>query len=195
MLPNNAISVLPTYSAYQVPDDVDNQSTQSYEYGGTAINDASLGRLVKVWRAYCDGAGAYVAPSITGTPVTTLVTGTGITFVSVGFDSSMAPALAYVQSGVFKFRWYNTLTASFQTDVHADWTSAKVSTDDKRKGVEGQSDVIVAYTRGGTLYWRQERDRYAVEYTVGASGTRTLTRLGMNVQERMQFELTLPATP
>ena len=194
MLPHNAISTQPTYAAYQSPDDIDNQSAQSFEYGGIAINDASKGRLYQVWRAYFDAAGAYVAPSVAGTPVTTLVVGTGITYVSVGFDSNMAPALAYVQNGVFYFRWYNTSISSFQTDTHADWTSAKVSTDDKRKGEEGISDVIVAYTRAGTLYWRQERDRYTVEYTVGVSGTRTLTRLGMNVQERMQFELTLPSS-
>lgn len=192
MLPNNAISVTPNYSAYQSPDNVDNQATQSYEYGGTAINDASLGRLYQVWRAYFDGAGAYVAPSVSGTPITTLVTATGISFVSIAFDTSMAPSLAYIQNGVYKFRWYNTLTAMYQTDTYAGLTSVKVSTDDKRRGVEGQSDVILAYTRDGTLYWRQERDRYLIEYTAGPSGTRLLTRLGMNAQFRMQFELTLP---
>lgn len=192
MLPNNAISLVPEPASYQVPDTVDNQSVQSFEYGGIAINDASQGRLYQVWRAYLDAAGAYCAPSVAGTPVTTLVVGTGITFVSIGFDSNMAPALAYLQAGVMKFRWFNSVSSSFQTDTHADWTSCRVSTDDKRRGNEGQSDVIVGYTRAGVCYWRQERDRYSVEYTAGPSGLRILTRLGMGVQERMQFELSLP---
>ena len=194
MLPSNAISATPQYSPYQFPDSVDILSAESLEYGGLAINDASQGRLVKVWRAYITttlGVSTInVVPQIAGTPVTAIYTGAGvITTVSLAFDSSMNPAVCFVEAGTLKLRWYNTLAGAYQVDSYSPATSGRVSTDDKRSGVEGQSDVIFAYTRGGTLYWRQERDRYGVEYTVGPSFALVLRRLGMNQKFRLQFEL------
>ena len=48
-------------------------------------------------------------------------------------------------------------------------------------GVEG------VYTRGGALYWRQQRDRYAVERLVGAT-TKKVIRTGLSSANRLQFE-------
>jgi len=193
MLPSNAISVTPQYAPYQYPDSSDILSTASLEYGGVAISDPSQGRLVKVWRAYivtvANVSTINVAPYITGTPVTAVYTGGLITSVSLAFDASMNPTICFVEAGTLKLRWYNTLTSAYQVDSYAPATSGRVSTDDKRKGQEGASDVIFAYTRGGTLYWRQERDRYGVEYTVGPSYALVLRRLGMNQKFRLQFEL------
>lgn len=197
MLPNNAISVVVAYAPYLSPDSADGQDSESLEQGGIAISDASQGRQVQDWRAYIEttlGVSTIkVAPFLTGTPVTTVLTGTGlITAVSLAFDSSMNTATCYIEAGVLKLHWYDTVAGAYRSDSYAGATSGKVSTDDKRSSQEGPSDVIFAYVRADVLYWRQQRDRYTVEYTVGAAVGRNLTRLGMTTKNRLQFELSQP---
>lgn len=194
MLPSNAISAVAVYAPYLAPDSADTQDVESLEQGGIAISDASQGRQVQDWRAYITTTAGVstvnVAPRISGTPVTTVFVGTGlITEVSLAFDSNMNTAICYIEAGVLKLRWYNTLTSSYQTDTYAGATSGRVSTDDKRATQEGPSDVIFGYTRANVLYWRQQRDRYTVEYTVGPSSSLILKRIGMNQKNRLQFEL------
>ena len=153
MLPSNAISAVLEYAPYLYPDSQDTLEVESQEYGGVALSDPSQGRLVKVWRAYVTTASGVstinVAPLTGGTPVT-LYTGTGlITSVSLAFDSSMNPTICFIEAGALKLRWYNTLTGLYQVDSFAPANSGKVSTDDKRTGVEGLSDVIFARQRRG----------------------------------------------
>jgi len=190
MLPSNAISLVPVYSPYQYPDSIDNELVESFEEGGIAIGDASQGRLVQVWRAYVTGGLTIkVEPYIAATPTTLLVTGSNITSVSLGFDSNMSPTICYIEAGVMKLRWFNTIGGFFQTDSYAGVDSGRCCTDDKRQSQEGVSDVIFAYTRANVLYWRQQRDRYTVEYTVGPAYGQVIDRLGMNQGLRLQFEL------
>jgi len=190
MLPNNAISAVPKYAIYQAPDAQDGQEVQSLELGGVALNDATQGRRVRTWKAWIDDKTIKIAPFVEMAPVTTLVTVAGtLTSVSLAFDASMAPTICYFEDDLLKLRWYNTVTASFQTDSFSGATSARVSTDDKRSSREGQSDVIFAYVRAGTLYYRQQRDRYLIERVVGAAVKRKLTRLGLTQNYRLQFEL------
>ncbi len=191
MLPRNAISVVPVFAQYLAPDSVDTQELQSLEQGGTALNDPSQGRQVKTWRAYISGPTIKVEPLVAATPTTTLVSGAvgALTSVSLAFDASMQPTICYIEAGLVKLRWYNTVSALFQTDSYAGVTSARVSTDDKRKTQEGVSDVVFAYVRGDVLYYRLQRDRYTVEYTVGPAVKRKLSRVGVTTNLRLQFEL------
>ena len=45
----------------------------------------------------------------------------------------------------------------------------RVTLDDKRRGQTSSSDVILAYLRAGSLYYRQQRDRYLTEYLLTAN--------------------------
>lgn len=196
MLPGNAISAIAQPGSFLAPDDVDIGVTESFEYGGVALNDASQGRLVKVWRAYADNDAREIhcAPLVAGVPDTTLLTGLGIvSAVSLAFDSNMNPTLAFIESGTMRLWWYNSVTHAYQIDNFPGVTSGKVCTDDKRKALEGPSDVIFAYTLDGFLYWRQQRDRYTIERTAGPSGVLILNRLGMSDRNRLQFELREPS--
>lgn len=189
MLPSNAISSIAEIGDYLSPDILDDQSTTSLEQGGAGLNDATQGRQVQVWTFWCDDTGIYAAGEGSPTAGTLIIAAANVTFVSGAFDSSMAPTICYMQNGVLYLRWFNTVTHVFQTDAYVGATSGRVSTDDKRSTQEGLSDVIFAYTLAGTLYWRQERDRYTVARAVGPCGPRVLTRLGMTERLRMQFEL------
>jgi hypothetical protein len=190
-LPQHALSDPAFPAAFLVPDDMDSSLLESFEYGGVAINDGTQGRMVQFWRAWIDVTGTTIQCSpISGSPITTLVTGaTNLTSVSIAFDSNMAPALAYIENGVLKFRWFNTTIQAFQTDIYTGATSGKVSADDKRRSQDGASDVILGYTRGGKLFTREQRDRYQVEYEMGPCGSLKLRRMGMHNRLRFQFEL------
>jgi hypothetical protein len=63
-----------------------------------------------------------------------------------------------------------------------------VCLDDKRPLQNAVSDVILAYTRSGNLYFRAQRDRYLVEYPLATAVTGTLDKVGMNTVNRLQFE-------
>jgi hypothetical protein len=180
----------PTLSAPLLePDSLETDPMISFEQGGIALNDPSAGRLYQTWRLYLDAGVVKVSP-ISGTPVTTLFTPTGVvTSLSLGFDSNMVPTVAYMEDGAAKLRWFNTVSGLIQTDTYTA-TACKCGTDEKRSGLEGLSDVIFAYLRAGNLYYRQQRDRYLIEYTVGAVGASfKLRRVGKNVGNRFQFEL------
>lgn len=196
MLPANAISAVTEFAPYLAPDASDVDLAESLEEGGAAINDATQGRQVQDWRAWIvGGTSVRCAPLPDLLPETELFVGANITAVSLAWDSSMAPTVAYIDEGVLKLRWYNSLTELFQTDDYIGANSGKVATDDKRRSIEGSSDVIFAYTLDGILYWRQERDRYLVEYEVGVAGPRgdqVLQRIGMTAINRFQFELVDP---
>ena len=182
---------IPTLTAQMLsPDSLEIDPMVSYESGGIALNDSSQGRLVQTWTCYLQAGVVKIAP-LSGTPVTSVFTPAGIiTSLSLAFDSNMAPTIAYVEDGAVKLRWFNTLTALIQTDTFAGATACRCGTDEKRPGLEGISDVIFAYLRAGNLYYRQQRDRYLIEYTVGAvPGTFKMRRIGKNAGNRFQFEL------
>lgn len=193
MLPQDTVSTPPVYAPFLVPDAEDTALAVSLEEGGVAINDPSEGRQVQTWRAWVEGGTSVrCGPEPDPEPGTELFVGVAITAVSIAWDTTMAPTVAYFDEGVLKLRWYNSLTEAFQTDDYTGCTSGKVSTDDKRSSIEGSSDVIFAYTLDGVLYWRQQRDRYLIEYTAGPSGVQVLRTIGMNSGNRFQFELVNP---
>lgn len=190
MLPQNVVSDTPVSSTFQWPDSIDVVPLESYELGGVAINDPSEGRQVQAWLCWVEGNAMKVSPYESGTPETTLFTFSGeVTMVSLAFDASMAPTVAYEEDGVIKLWWYDTLIEDYRTDSFPDATSAGVCSDDKRALQSAVSDVVFAYVADDYLYWRQQRDRYTVEYTAGQAGGGRLRRLGMNTVNRLQFEL------
>jgi len=191
-VPYYGISSVVFQAAFLAPDSGDISASVSLERGGVALNDASLGRLVQDWRAWIEGGTTIkVAPLPSLVPETVLVSGgVNITAVSVAFDSNMQPAVAYLEDGLLKLRWFDILLPGFRTDSFAGCAYGKLSSDDKRAGQEGASDVIFAYLRAGNLYWREQRDRYLVERLVGpAPAGFKLQTVGMNAIGRLQFKL------
>lgn len=198
-IPQNVIDAEAPFGILLEPDRTDGSRLESFELGGIALNDASQGRLVHVWRAWLDVGDPLVgndqsiklAP-ISGSPVTTLVSGLGaVTDLSVAFDSNMQPVLAYVEDGLCKLRYFSLLANAFVIDPFPGCITPKCSTDDKRETQEGASDVLFSYVRAGNVYWRTQRDNYAIERLVGpVPNGFGLRRIGMNRGFRFQWELT-----
>lgn len=188
------------------------KSELDYESGGLALQDSSRGLLCNIWRSrilnnktdiVLDAQPANADGQVVDS--STLITGINITEVSISFDQNMNPAIAYVEDGTPKFYWYDTTIPGFTTTSYPGILTPRVSLDDKRSLQSSISDVIFAYIRneGGQnrLYYRQQRDRYTIEYDPTEDLDPTtrdeyrdmvdlspgLIKIGMNRQLRMQF--------
>lgn len=193
MIPENKFSSEPVYSPFRAPDGIERPSyLVDYELGGRDLNDSSEGLEVHTWIAEYNPATGDVSVFAPGVPQTTVFTALGLTELSLAFDQNMRPVVAFVQNGQAKFFWYDTvLGATRINDLPAGSFSPRCCMDDKRdmQTSQGQNDVIIAYLRGTSLYFRQQRDRYENEYLLTASiPGRRLVCVGMNQGRRLQFE-------
>lgn len=191
-LPENDLSSEPMASPLLAPDNAERLNLlEDFERGGVALNDPSQGRDVRNWRVYSDGEGVWVVPyPSAGTPPALQFTGSGITEVSMAFDGNMQPTIAYVEGGVVKLRWFDTLVNSMTVTTYPGAVGPMVCLDDKRDIASAYNDIIFAYVRDGNAYYRQQRDRYGVEYLLGSAfGAVRILQLGMGTNNRLQFKM------
>ena len=193
MIPEGRLSTEAQYAEFRSPDNVDRPSSLvDYELGGRALNDPTEGLEVHVWTCEYNPDTGDVTVSAPGQPHQTIFTELGITSLSLAFDQNMRPFVGFLQNGQARFFWYDTVLGETQiTDLPVGTEAPQCCMDDKRdmQTSQGFNDVIIAYVRGTALYYRQQRDRYEVEYLLTATipGSR-LIRVGMNRGLRLQFE-------
>lgn len=186
MMPDNVLSSEAVFANWLVPDDIKRTLTVDREYGGIALRDATHGLDYQVWTLVTDGTNVNI--SAEDIPEVTLFSGTSITEVSLAFDQNMNPFVAFVDNGQAKFWWFDTFVGH-QVFTNLAGSSPRAALDDKRSLENGTSDIILAYIHNNNLCFRMQRDRYGVEYTLKTAVNATLGRIGMNVKNRLQFEL------
>lgn len=188
MLPNGVLSDQVIYAPFIPPRDIYPTPLVDYELGGVALNDSSQGLQVKVWHGvYTKGSIVFDAP---GVDPTVIYTASGITEFSMTFDQNMQPFLAYVQNKIARFRWYDTTVNQFVVvDLPAGSITPKCCLDDKRSRETPSSDILLFYVNNGNLYYRQQRDRFTIEYLLKTGVGGTLKQVGMNLVNRMQLIL------
>ena len=200
-LPNNTLASTPVPAVLLTPDQlVRTDLTVDYELGGVAVGDASQGVRVRSWRAWTDGASIYVAPYPEGAPATKVLDAAGVTELSLAFDQLMRPVVVFVQGGVTKLNWFDTLANQQVTTPIAGAKSPMVCTDDKRPQSigSGLADVLLVYvTPTRALAYRQQRDRFGVERILAPTLPDRLGRIvscGMGANGRVQIAFsTTPA--
>lgn len=159
------------------------------EMGGVALNDATLGLLVKMWTVRYDKSTGNVILSAPGVADTVAFTRADITEVSLTFDQNMNPFIAFVQAGQAKFWWYDPLVPGqvfAESLLPSTVKNPRCSLDDKRELEAANNDIILAYVREGSLYVRYQRERYLTEHLM-RTGVSKLYQVGMNNQYRFQF--------
>lgn len=187
MLPDNVISTLSLSAAFIPPRNVRKQLLLDYARGGVAIGDASQGLDVKDWR--CRLVGADVVVGSDDVPETTIFTQSDITELSLTFDQNMRPFIAFVAADQASYRWYDSVVSSFViSNLPANSMRPRCAMDDVRPSQSSSSDIILAYTRDNVLYYRQQRDRYLVEYALSTGVVDPLHQVGMSVKNRFQFK-------
>jgi hypothetical protein len=186
MIPLNTFTPTPIVSTFQAPYDGRYYPLSQTVLGGIAIGDASAGRQVQLWNVSYDGSAINVKTD-TGPVVFSLVQ-TDVLTVSLAFDNNMGLAIAWKTSTGAKLYYYDTLTSQYIIRDFPGINSCRVVVDDARDFYTALSDVIFSYTLSGNLYWRQQRDRYDIQYLIGPT-SKQLIRLAPNVGNRLQFEL------
>lgn len=164
----------------------------AYEQGGIALNDPSQGLQYQTWTGYVDASGDFVlAPASGGTNI--VITVPNVVEWDFTFDQNMNPFFTWTDgTGASWFYWFSPVTNSFQTtELPSGSANCRCSLDDKRAAETTSSDILLTYIRAGTLYLRQQRDRYAIEYTLSTqlTGKRQI-QAGLNTLLRYQFEIT-----
>lgn len=194
-LPDNRLSSepLPGYflgaRAQVFPDYID------YMDGGVGIQDPSLGLNYQTWTAEIveDIVEDRIVLSAPTYPATTVYTGDDITEVSLAFDQNMNPVIAFVEAGVSKLYWYDTLAGEqVVTEIPGNVTHPRVALDDTRQFNIVNSDIILAYIKDGALCYRQQRDRFEVERQLSSGPWIALVRIGMGSTLRFQFQVVAP---
>lgn len=161
--------------------------TESWEMGGVGISDPSGGLAYQTWHGVLDVSTGSVLLDAPNTPQFVLYSEAGITQMDFSFDQNMKPCLAFTQNGVAKFWWYNTVNLQYEIIMLPGAMTPLTLLDDKREGLLGNSDIILFYLRDGRLYYREQRDRFTVEYDSGISGIRRLLRVGFTKGLRVQI--------
>lgn len=198
-IPGNLLSNDRPESPLLAPDDRQRTDPlQDWERGGVALNDPSQGHDVRDWKVWSDGLTIWVAPDPELTPRVAVQTGADITEVSLGFDQNMQPTVAYVDGGVTKLWWYDTVGAAMTTTTYPGYKTPMLTLDDKRDIATqtGVNDIIFAYVRDDLLCWRQQRERYTVERVLGPvpyPNTRIIG-MGMSTGNRLQVKLSVPTS-
>lgn len=187
MIPEERLSTTPAAAGF-----VDTFTTGAplvdIEYGGVALYDASQGIALKPWTLRYDRATGDMLVGAADVPDIVLFNRADITQVSLAFDRNMSPVVCFVQAGQAKMYYYDDLVPGFifQESLLGSAIDPRCAHDDKRASQSAVSDVIVAYVRAGSLYYRQQRDRYLIERLL-APGVERLYQIGMNSKFRLQF--------
>lgn len=188
MLPNGVITAEPVVAEYLPPWDEPYDPLISYATGGTAVGDGSAGRHVQLWALQYEG-GKLVVSDEAGVKGFELAV-PGVLACSLAFDNNMGVVIAYQDAFGVHLYHYDTLAEEYSTLHIYDGTTCLCTIDDFRDVYNASSDVIFSYTRtDGGLYYRQQRDRYSVEYLVGPAGSASLTGLAKNLVNRLQWRL------
>lgn len=201
-LPDHVLSSEVVYGYYLVPDNRDPSPLIDYEYGGVALYDPSQGFWNRIWYAKIKIDGVKELKEILigseGVSEVSFFSGESFTEISLAFDQNMNPFLAFTADGISKFYWYDPIVAGYVlTALPAGSRSPKCCLDDKREFQRGTSDILLMYMRGTTLYYREQRDRFEVEYTLktGLLPGDDVLVVGMTDRNRVQVVVGLQDFP
>lgn len=187
MIPNHTFTMAPPSSPFLWGAELLSTAIESWEMGGIGISDPSGGLTYQMWHGVLDVSTGTVLLDAPNTPQFVLYSEAGITQMDFSFDQNMKPCLAFTQNGVAKFWWYNTVNLQYEIITLTGAMTPLTLLDDKRDGLLGSSDIILFYLREGRLYYREQRDRFTIEYDSGISGIRRLVRVGFTEGLRVQI--------
>lgn len=189
-LPNNTLSSTPLPAPFEPPRTVLRSATTAglsdVHLGGVALGDPSQGLNFQLWTAFTDGTRIWLqAPN---TPPFVFLTAPGSVWVALAFDQNARAFVAYAdQLGNANYYWFDTTIQAYRlTPISGVVRRVFAALDDNRPITISGSDIILAYVRAGTLFMRVQRDRFGVEYNLGAAPA-GLVQIGMNTAFRFQF--------
>lgn len=201
MIPNKSLVQPPQLSAYLFPDDLANTFLVDYELGGIGLSDPSQGLEVQEWTLNVLGSGVStgIYLSAPNTPSTFILSEPYITFARLAFDQNMHPVITFLCNAGSGYYWWDPSIPGNSVVFFPNTsgiTYVACSLDDKRpyQTRVGSSDVIMAYVANNNLCYRQQRDRYGIEYVLYVNINNLIpnplvNKVGMASNYRLQFEI------
>lgn len=198
MIPNHVLSTTPVPSNFMPPRTNIRFSADTglkdTHYGGIAIGDASQGYLYQLWTATIKNGDIYL--SAPNTPSFKRLAGVNAAWVGLAFDQSANVFITYADiNGNASYYWFDSTIPGYRTSTLTGVIKRPFAAlDDNRTAENSNNDVILAYVRAGTLFFRAQRDRFGVEYTLGSAPSllgatvASLVQIGMNHVLRFQFQ-------
>lgn len=185
MLPNNAPSSQPVTAEFFTP--LRNYELIDFELGGVDIQDTSQGLFVKTWKCFYENEQIKIT---NGDSVYSLISVGNVTALGLAFDFNMRPQITYAADGKTYLWWYDpSASKQITTEFGEGYISPQLSLDEHRLINSANADIIFAYIRNAKLCYRQQRDRYQIEYVLGDAKNQKLTQIGMSKNNRFQFRL------
>ena len=162
------------------------------EDGPIAEQDPSRGHRYQQWRAYLKDYQIILEADNVPPRVLLASPDNTITDISICFNQNADLHYAWVDAGVARFRWYDTVTAQFQTmTLPAGTRTPKITLDDKRPRQSGRSDIILSYIGSDNkLYFRMQRERFQTEHLLADGPFVSIERLYMSNGYRLQWLVT-----
>jgi len=196
-LPNNQASSVPVIADYISPYSRHTELLEDYEYGGIALNDGTQGLEVQVWYLwYNDDETSPNYGDFTVSAEDTLETAVvlnvpNVTRCGLAFNQNMDVCIAYETSDCnAQIYWWDPVPVAYTTyALPGGSKNISCCFDDHRATQTGYGDIIVGYIRAGTLYYRQERDRFLTERSLGTVGGGVLHKVGMTRNLRLKFDV------
>ena len=191
-MPGDALAVIPKPGTILPDDRRFPVGLVSRERGGKGLNDASEGVNGYVWTAVADEVTGKVILTRNGAQPSTLGIFGPLRSISLAFDQNMQPALAYVnQARDCKLYWFDATVPGYVTlTMPAGARDPCLTLDDKRNELVTGSDILLFYTIGTNLYYRQQRERFTVERLIYTGVQGRLFHVGMNTTWCIQVEFT-----
>lgn len=186
MLPNNRLSSLKTPIPFLCPKR--DNAMVAFEWGGLKLNDPTGGLNQQVWKFYYQDRQIRALAPNNPNPFILLENMEGITQIDGAFDQNMRPCVVYVQNGIARLWWYDSQVSKQIITTFNGVASACLSLDDSRRSQNATSDIIFAYIKDGNLYYRQQRERFAVERLIAENVPGEIWQIGMTSGNRFQFE-------
>lgn len=186
MLPNNKWSssavtadIIPPRNTPKI------NATTSSDNGPIAIQNTTKGLMAKIWTASYDSDTGQVKLQ----DGSLLFTDATLKELSLTFNQTGNPFVAYRSGTNIKIWWYDSLISNYTTKLIGAGDQPFCYLDERRPVFSASSDVILIYHRDGAIYYRQQRDRFDVEYETGIFGGTNITIdcFGMGVNNRLQL--------
>lgn len=189
-IPLNRLSTRVVFGTFIEPYDRNRPTlTEDYSRGGIALNDTSEGLNYQNWTLRLVGDEFIVTAETTEVDTVVLSGLNNVSECSLAFDQNMNVFIAYVEDGQPRYYWFDPTILDYAVqDLPEGVQTPQCRIDDVRDTQTDNSRIILAYVRAGTLYFRDQADRYTVEYAL-TPVTSLLEKFGMGENGRLQFQL------
>lgn len=181
MIPDNTISSQPIVAEFFTP--LRNDPLIDYEYGGAALQNASAGLSKTLWKCFYEDGSIKLSHD---DQVQTVLNVENVTALSLSFDLSMRPIIAYLANEHCYLWWYDTsVSKQITTDLGGGITFPQLSLDERRLVQSSNADVILTYIRNSKMYMHLQRERFQTEHKI--TRAKRLIQIGSMKNNRFGF--------